>query len=142
MEIRKRKRKDFYTYFKKTNPELKYTQGEFAKVVDMYADLIGEDLLDGKQVLLPKRFGKISLVRKEQNIDRLRIDWKATKEHGSLMYHLNEHTDGWYVRSRWDRSLKTKRYTTHFYFRLSAVKKRILIKRLKNIKDYYRRFYI
>lgn len=52
---------------------------------------------------MPNRLGKIGIRKRKNSGERLRVDWKKTKETGVLSHHLNRHTDWYYFQWHWDR---------------------------------------
>ena len=66
----------------------------------------------------------------------LSIDYKATREYGKKIYHLNEHSDGYKYRLYWSRIPQT--FPDRYKYQLSFVRqnKRRLAKLIFDKKDY------
>ena len=66
----------------------------------------------------------------------LSIDYKATREYGKKIYHLNEHSDGYKYRLYWSKIPQT--FPDRYKYQLSFVRqnKRRLAKLIFDKKDY------
>jgi hypothetical protein len=66
----------------------------------------------------------------------LSIDYKSSKEEGKIIYHLNEHSDGYKYRLYWSKIPKT--FIDRYKYQLSLVRenKRYLAKLIFNKQDY------
>lgn len=65
-------------------------------VTDYFQHLRQKLIEEGKRIKLPYRMGSVQIVKsRPKHLDKrsLRIDYKATKETGKLVFLLNEHSD-------------------------------------------------
>jgi hypothetical protein len=76
----------------------------YRAVMTRLVELIVADILRGRPFVMPYKLGRI-MVDKKRTLDakKLRVDWKATMEHNMKIFHLNEHSNGYYYRIRWDK---------------------------------------
>ena len=77
-----------------------------AIVTDYFKYLQHRLIEEGKTIKLPYRMGSLQIVKsKPKHLDKrsLRIDYKATKETGKLIFLLNEHSDMYKYRYLWSK---------------------------------------
>lgn len=113
-----------YKYFMKHNPESKISAKEFAEIVHEGNTLIINKIIyNNLKFLVPGRLGYIE-IRKRKLTPKLGADgkldtrslpidygstlslWKEDEQafkEKKFIYHLNEHTEGYVVRFRWDK---------------------------------------
>jgi hypothetical protein len=77
----------------------------FISILDRFMELQVERILDGYPFFMPYRLGSIRIDKRPMQYDpsKMRVDWKRTKESGCLMYHMNEHSGGFYMRYHWNK---------------------------------------
>lgn len=87
---------------------------------------------------MPYGLGFIQVCKYKQNmkLDRLATDYKASKEYGKRIYHLNEHSDGYKYRLFWSKIPRT--FPDRYKYQLSLVRqnKRKLAQLIFNKHDY------
>ena len=70
---------------------------KYRAIVTDYFQYLRQRLIEeGKRIKLPYRMGTVQIVKsRPKHLDKrsLRIDYKATKETGKLIFLLNEHSD-------------------------------------------------
>ena len=80
---------------KDTVYDINYTK--YRAIVTDYFKYLRQRLIEeGKRIKLPYRMGTVQIVKsRPKHLDKrsLRIDYKATKETGKLIFLLNEHSD-------------------------------------------------
>jgi hypothetical protein len=94
-----------YKFYK----NLHFSKGESYKVSMMlYKDIcrdfnqmVVEKVLQGKGVRLPHSMGMLWIKKFKINWDKPPVDLNATKQAGKVIYHLNEHSDGYCGRWQW-----------------------------------------
>ena len=91
----------FYKNKKKEKGEKPVNERTFRDVCCSYNKKLANRVLAGFHTQLPYHMGFIRIVGRQGNIDRLSIDFKATKELGETIYHDNRHTDGKYFFWDW-----------------------------------------
>jgi len=55
---------------------------------------------------MPGRLGKLRIRKSKMNYqdkNKLKVDWKNSREAGKLVYYLNDHTDGYKFRFWWEK---------------------------------------
>ena len=76
----------------------------FIDVNDKFYTRVVEEILDGKTFNMPFGVGRILVEKRKAKAFRTSkrfIDWKTTMEVGQVVYHLNEHTNGYNYFIRW-----------------------------------------
>ena len=73
---------------------------EFKAITYMCNKLIVEAALKGLHIRLPFKMGLLKIVKRLGNPENLKLNYKHYNATGEKLYHLNEHSDGWY--GRWD----------------------------------------
>lgn len=97
--------KEFHNRYKGTKFDLPYKQ--FKQLVSDFNDaLIHHIIKDCGEFKIPFRLGKITIKKKKLNFDdikRLPIDWVKTRELGTHVRLLNEHTNEYRYKVHWDK---------------------------------------
>ena len=86
-------------------------QTTFVEVNDLFYKKCVENVLAGRTLEMPFGLGKILIEKKKATAFRTSkrfIDWQKTMEIGKLVYHLNEHTNGYNYFIRWYKQGKVK----------------------------------
>ena len=92
---------------------------------------------------MPYRLGLFFILKEKINLNKLTghaIDWSATNKYGKVIYHLNEHTDGYKYSYQWDK--KDTKLPNLYFYRLVPTRsnKRRLAKLIKTGDyDYFER---
>ena len=146
--------RDVFKFYKKNHTsEKNITSAEFSSICKEFNSKITDLILyENFSLLLPFRLGRIR-IRKykpkvhidqngELNKSRLRPNWKATnklweenekaKNNKKLVYHLNEHTNGYQHRWFWEKVTSNVKNNSAYSFRPSRNLKRTLAKVLLN----------
>lgn len=121
-------------YIKENQSWYNLEYSDFVDICDKFYDRIVEGILNGKTFYMPSGLGKIEINKKRilKFGSGIRgVDWKTTKEVGKLVYHLNEHSDGFNYNINWFRGRTTKNLST-FSFIPTRTFKRSLAKLIKN----------
>ena len=83
---------------------------------DFNKKIIEDILMKAKEFKMPYRLGTLRIKKKKMNYskkNKLKINWVETNKHKKVIYHLNDHTDGFNYRWFWSKiSTKYFRYTT------------------------------
>lgn len=97
---------------------------EESEVYKMYANL-GDIEIEKKKMILTNLENK------------MKVDWKASKEAGTRIFHLNEHSDGHKYKFKWNK--KTSRITNKKAYSLiiNRTDKRRLAAHIKAGRDYF-----
>jgi hypothetical protein len=137
--------KDAYgTYMKECNSEpLSYK--EFSKIAITFFQKFLKYLLDGNECKLPAGLGLFKIVKKKRELTKLRPDWKATKELWAksadakaakkIVYHLNEHTKGYYYKFYWKKG-RVSNVSVYSFIPVRSAKRSLASCILNDNKDY------
>lgn len=145
---------DAYKFYKKKyNSEKTVSNSEFSIICKDFNKRISNLIIyENFSFLLPFRLGRIRIrkykpktyLQKDGTLDktRLRPDWNATnrlwaqnpeaKKEKKLVYHLNEHTNGYQHRWFWEKLTSNVPNNSAYSFIPSRSNKRTLAKVLKN----------
>ena len=104
--------------------------------------LIDQILLNAKEFKMPNRLGSLRILKKEMNYsvgkNKLKIDWKETNKNKKVIYHLNDHTDGFNYRWFWSKKNAIIKNKTVYSFQATRTNKRKLAGLLKTKQvDYF-----
>ena len=139
-KIRNRKQSyttyDIYNNYDKRN-DIPYST--FRNIVDKLNDGILSVLQNGQSYKLPCSLGTIQIVKykpKGYNKHSLSIDFNESKKLDKMVYHLNEHSNGYKYRLYWSKQpfSFTNRYKYQLCF--TRANKRQLAQLIFNNKDY------
>lgn len=131
--------KDFYASYK-TNIDHDTVYDVDYKVykqilIDYFKFLRDEVIENSKEIRLPCRLGYLSIIKKKPKTytsGSLRVDYHATKQYGKVIYHLNEHSDGYKYRAYWSKKDSLLTNKTKYQFVLTRYNKRRLAQIIKN----------
>lgn len=135
--------KDFYESYKQDiEPDTVYDVDfdTYRAIIYDYFKFIRDQILDGKEFIIPYRLGSIQIIKskpKTYTSRSLRYDWKAMKELGKPVYYLNEHSDGRKYRYFWSKRDCLFVNKTKYMFIASRDNKRTLAKIILNREHDY-----
>lgn len=145
MDRKIRKNKKSYTIYDIYNNYCRETEKEvpyfvFKNVLDKFNEAIKESLLDRSEVIkLPYGLGFLAIVKyrpKTYTSKSLSIDYKTSKDENKLIYHLNEHSNGYKYRLYWSKLPRTFPDRYRYTLKLIRCNKRYLAQLIFNHKDY------
>ena len=109
--------KEAYNEFKIKYPDIKITYQEYTSILYKFNENLYKHILEtGDVYKIPHGFGKLTINKKKQityykkygkKHTILGVDWKASKELGTKVYHMNFHTDQYRFKWLWRPNLKT-----------------------------------
>lgn len=144
MDLKTRKNKksytirDIYTQYRKTHENAVYLR--FKRILDEVNKIIIETILDASQPFkMPSGLGLICIVKyrpKTYTDKSLSVDYRASKEEGKRIYHLNEHSDGYKYRLYWSKQPYTFAARYKYQLILTRANKRYLAQLIFNHNDY------
>jgi len=112
---------DAYTFHrakcKRTNKSTSIRKQEYRNICVAFNKKLVEKVLSGAHVPLPFYMGFMRVVGKKTNLDKLKVDWAATREYGVMCYHDNRNTDGNYFRWDWARPSHIVKNIQHYTFK-------------------------
>lgn len=129
---------DAYKLFREANKDIDYNT--YKSVLEQFNKTLMDDLLLNSNIIkLPYGLGYVSIVKykpKTMTEKSLSVDYKASKEYGKRIYHLNEHSDGYKYRLYWSKVPKT--FPDRYRYQLCLVRnnKRKLAQLIFNKQDY------
>lgn len=133
--------RDFYKQYLKDNPKGSDFYVDYKLYRDCWESYTGktiEYILEGGDCVLPYRLGIISIVKRKINLNNLQVDWKATRELGQRVFHLNEHSRGYRYSIRWNKFRCIVPNKTAYRFLPTRTFSRLLAKYIKSNHDYVR----
>lgn len=130
---------DIYNnYIRQTGIEVPYAR--FKRILDTFNKTILDRLLNRSEGFkMPYGLGYIQIVKykpKSYSKKSLSVDYKASKEEGMRIYHLNEHSDGYKYRLYWSKLPQTFPDRYRYQLMLVRANKRYLAQLIFNHKDY------
>lgn len=72
--------------------------------------------LEGYHVSLPFRMGVLRIAKRKTNLNKPKLDYKHWKETGEKVFHLNNHSDGWYGLWHWTKYSTYVPNVVHYMF--------------------------
>lgn len=148
--------KEAYTYYKKNSKATEIIDlSSYRKLMNSFNTFLMRKVLEGHEIILPNRMGRISVQGVHQNIrvddngniKGTRIDWHSTKnlwatdpEHAqkkTLVYFFNEHSDGVKYSFKWSKNNVPVQNKNYYTFIPSRHNKRTLAKLIKNGIEYH-----
>ena len=137
--------KDSYKDFKNTEKlgdYFKIDYKTYRAVCESFNKLTVEDILfNTGEFKLPHRLGSIRIQKKKMNFTKeaLKVDWKASRELGKRVYHMNDHSDNYRYKWYWKKTNAIVQNKSLYSFTASRANKRELARIIKNEKsiDYF-----
>jgi hypothetical protein len=129
---------DFYISDKELDSPYFISRLEFRTILKDYITIVFKEIFNGNMYYMPYGFGPL-YVNKRKVIPgkRLSPNWEETKKYGKLIFHLNEHSNGFKYSFKWDKG--NCRFKNNRLYRLEMARcnKRALAKSIKEEgKDY------
>ena len=130
--------RDMYKSYKEIDENIDYLR--FKRILDQFNTNLLDSLLNASEGFkMPCRLGFICVVKykpKSYTDKSLSKDYKLSKELGKMVYHLNEHSDGYKYRLYWSKNKNT--FPDIYKYNISFVRanKRKLAQLIFNKHDY------
>ena len=129
--------KDSYSSYRETTKSPVSLKVYKEVIGDLNKDIM-QYLMEGGIFTMPYRLGIIRIKKIKNNLNNLKIDFKHYLTTGQKIYHLNDHSNGYYYRWLWDKYkagviIKNK---GRYKFVFSRANKRALAKLIKEGNDY------
>jgi hypothetical protein len=93
------------------------TYKEYREICYQFNKMIVEEVLDGKSQKLPHSMGMLWIKKFKMNYDNPPLDFKATREAGKNIYHLNIESDGWCGRWNWTKRNERAKNMIYYHFK-------------------------
>jgi hypothetical protein len=97
-------RKDLFNFFKENNPSIDINSINFINIIKEFnTKLMDEIIINNYRFELFGLLGHIEIVKKKikYNEDNLKKDFNTSAKEECLVYHTNEHSQGYYYRFLW-----------------------------------------
>ncbi len=144
--------KEAYDKFQDIHSDVSLSFEDYKKIIYTYNSLIVAHMLEtGSIVKLPYGLGPLVINKykpKRYRVDpkgiehvNLPIDWKATKEIGKRVYHLNAHTEGYKYYFMWNWWKSRIKFAYIWKFEMARVNGRLLKTYLKKPNSKYKDLY-
>lgn len=131
--------KDFYKSYinyVSDNPLYNIDYTTFRSIINDYFKYLRDEIIEkGKEIKLPCRTGSLSIVKhkpKEYSGKSLRMDYAESKKYDKVIYHLNEHTNGFKYRYYWNKQTMLLTNKHKYQLVMTRENKRRLAQILKN----------
>ena len=102
--------KDFYNYYLSyisDNPLYHIDYKTYRNILTDYFKFVRDEIIEeGKEFKMPCRLGTLFIIKhkpKQWNKRSLRIDYYTSKMYNKMLFHLNEHSDGYKYRFYWSK---------------------------------------
>ena len=130
-----------YLDYVKDDPRAYISYTIFRSIINDYFKFIRDEILEySKEFKLPGKLGYIYIRKRkiiEYSPNHMMVDFKATKDYGKTIYHMNEHSDGYNYRFVWKKRSVFVRNSTMYEMVFTRTNKRRLAKIIKTkAKDY------
>lgn len=131
---------DIYKQYLKEDGAIEVPYVRFKRILEMFNENVKEALLERSEGFkMPYGLGYIQIGKykpKHMNEKSLSVDYKASKEYGKRIYHLNEHSNGYKYRLYWSKIPQT--FPDRYKYQLSLVRanKRHLAQLIFQKQDY------
>lgn len=110
----------------------------YKNICHTFFKLLSKKILSGTMVSTPFELGIMYIKGIKTDLDRLRVNMNETRKLGYKVYHLNEHSDGYYGRWTWSRISKALVETCCFSFTATRANKRAIAAIFKTPGEYKR----
>lgn len=121
---------EFYNeYINNCEENYKVDYKTYKDITSKFFKYLTEELIEnGKPVKIPVNLGTIEIVKSKKwfSAKRFSVDFKLTNELGKVIYHLNEHTDGFKFRCHWSKNNVNATNINKYRFVLTRANKRRL----------------
>ena len=131
--------KDFYKYYLSYAKDGKVYQIDYTtyrKIITDYFMFIRDEILEkSREFKMPCRLGSLFIMKRKPlkwDSGSLRIDYKTSKDLGKVVYHLNEHSDGYKYRFCWSKVKSLVPYKIKYQLIVTRHNKRRLAQIIKN----------
>jgi hypothetical protein len=133
--------KDMYNFYisdKEKNSSYYVDSKLYRQILNDYISYIIESVLDGSIFYMPSGLGSIYVFKKKVSPGYgMQPDWELSRKIDKVVYHLNEHSNGYKYNFKWDKL--PCRFRNHRMYRLTMMRgvKRALAKYIKKLGTDY-----
>lgn len=108
--------KDYYKQYLKENPKGSknyLTKKQYRDINELYFQVMYVYLIKtGNPIKFNFSLGELHIRKRRAEEEQKKVDFKKTKEYGKVIYHENNHSNGYYARFKWN---KARVYLRHKY---------------------------
>lgn len=126
---------DMYISDKELDSPYHISRGLFRDIIYEYNEYVTKEILNGSIFFMPHGLGSLYVIRKKFKpaIARLAPNWELSLKYNKIIYHLNEHSNGYRYNFKWDK--KACRFRNYSMYRLTMIRgiKRLLAKYIKQL---------
>lgn len=110
----------------------KLTKKQLKQVMYLFNKLLSNLIINkGYKYKLPHRLGYLSIVKRKMAYHKLYFDFGEFNKTGNKTYHINDHSDGWYSNSHWEKKSCKIINKTWYSFKFTRENQRILASIMK-----------
>lgn len=73
----------------------------YRKICKDFNEMLVAEAMTGRCVSFPHYMGGLAVRKQEVDFEKLKIDWGETDKLGKIIYHTNQHSDGFFARWMW-----------------------------------------
>lgn len=134
---------DIYNEYSKEHKNDGYSvdKSTFDKVTRYFNQRVIDLIIDeSREFILPVRLGRIRIRKRKTILKKgvMKIDWAASKKNKKILYHLNEHSKGYYYRFYWNKVGSNATNGKAYFFSAGRINDRRLAKTIKKGEtDYF-----
>lgn len=136
--------KDYYKAYINSvvdNPLYCIDYTTYRAIINDYLKFISDQvIMKSREFKLPSRLGSLFVFKRmpaKYEFKYLRVDFSATKEYGKAILHLNEHSDGFNYRFRWQKSDAYVKNQKMYEMVMTRQNKRLLARAIKEYRIDY-----
>jgi len=83
---------------------------------DFNKAVVSSILKEAWEFTLPFKLGTLRIKKVKMNLDRIRVDRRATRENKSVTYFFNDHSDGYYYKWFWYKCFPLKNIANYKFY--------------------------
>lgn len=118
--------------FLESHPDSNLTKKEVKTVMYLFNKLLSYWLIEkGYRYKLPHKLGYLEVSKTKMQYVRLKLDYQKWKETGMKIFHENNHSDGWYARTHWEKKSCKISNKTWYAFKLVRGNTRLIASKMK-----------
>ena len=128
-----------YKFYKEKHGNV-VDKATYRKICYAFNLSLRDDVLKGKVVKLPHKLGSLWIKKFQTNPEKPPINLYETRKKGSVVYHMNFHSDGWSARWAWSKLNKLVTNLIYYSFKPSKKNSRMVAQIMKQ-PDGHKRYF-
>lgn len=118
----------FLEYYKDSS----LTKKQVKQVMYLFNKILSRLVIEtGYKYKLPHKLGYLSVVKRKMGYHKLYFDFDTYNKTGLKTYHTNDHSDGWYANSHWQKKSCRVINKTWYSFKFTRHNQRLLASIMK-----------